>query len=124
MPVDPGTFVLFQPFRLFIFPRNGQFEMTTSSSNNSYIKDGMLYLVPTLTEDVIGEGNVFDGYVYNLTDCTFNVTQPNNGYIITGDGTTVGSRVSFAFVSISSSSLGENTELRLCRLLPCLQRRL
>ncbi len=122
--MDPGTFVLFQPFRLFIFPRNGQFEMTTSSSNNSYIKDGMLYLVPTLTEDVIGEGNVFDGYVYNLTDCTFNVTQPNNGYIITGDGTTVGSRVSFAFVSISSSSLGENTELRLCRLLPCLQRRL
>lgn len=71
---------------------NGQFEMTTSSSKNSYIKDGMLYLVPTLTEDVIGEGNVFDGYVYNLTDCTFNVTQPNNGYIITGDGTTVGSR--------------------------------
>lgn len=44
--------------------------MTTASPNNSYVKDGMLYIVPTLTSDVIGVANVFDGYMYNITGCT------------------------------------------------------
>ncbi|KAF8914733.1 concanavalin A-like lectin/glucanase domain-containing protein [Mucidula mucida] len=71
---------------------NGQFEMNTASSKNSFVKDGMLHLVPTLTSEEIGRDAVFDNYVYNLTDCTFNITQPNNGFIIQGDGTTAGSR--------------------------------
>jgi len=55
--------------------RNGEFEMTTSSSNNSFVKDGRLYILPTLTSDVIGSSNVFNGYTFNLTDCTYNATQ-------------------------------------------------
>ena len=56
--------------------------MTTDSRNNSYVQDGMLYIVPTLTEDNIGHNAVFDGTVYNITGCTFNITRPDNGYII------------------------------------------
>ncbi|KAG5722255.1 Beta-1,3-glucan-binding protein [Termitomyces sp. T112] len=59
----------------------GEFEMTTSSTNNSFVKDGMLYIVPTLTSDNIGSDAVFNGTIYNITDCTFNTTQPNNGFI-------------------------------------------
>ena len=44
--------------------------MTTRSSNNSFISDGILYLVPTLTSDVIGASNVINGYTFNLTGCT------------------------------------------------------
>ncbi|EIW77739.1 glycoside hydrolase family 16 protein [Coniophora puteana RWD-64-598 SS2] len=55
---------------------NGEFEMTTSSSNNSYVQNGYLYLTPTLTADEIGQSNVMNGYTYNLTDCTYNVTNP------------------------------------------------
>ena len=49
--------------------------MTTASENNSYVKNGHLYITPTLTSDSIGEAAVENGYVYNITDCTFNVTQ-------------------------------------------------
>ncbi|KAF8521629.1 glycoside hydrolase family 16 protein [Hysterangium stoloniferum] len=55
--------------------QNGEFEMTTASPNNSYVKDGKLYIVPTLTSDVIGVANVFDAYTYNITGCTN--TNPN-----------------------------------------------
>ena len=40
--------------------------MTTDSSNNSYVQDGKLYIVPTLTSDVIGYQNVLNGYTYTL----------------------------------------------------------
>lgn len=49
--------------------------MTTDSTNNSYVKDGKLYIVPTLTSDIIGRDAVFNGSVYNITGCTFNTTQ-------------------------------------------------
>ncbi|EED84213.1 hypothetical protein POSPLDRAFT_122634 [Postia placenta Mad-698-R] len=49
---------------------NGEFEMTTDSSNNSFVKDGKLYIVPTLTSDVIGYDNVLNGYTYNISGCT------------------------------------------------------
>ena len=41
--------------------------------------NGMLYIVPALTSDNIGNAAVLDGAVYNITDCTFNITAPNNG---------------------------------------------
>ena len=44
--------------------------MTTNSPTNSYVKDGNLYILPTLTSDVIGRDAIFDGYTYNLTGCT------------------------------------------------------
>ena len=48
--------------------------MTTASENNSFVKDGYLYLAPTLTSDNLGYGAIEDGYVYNITGCTFNIT--------------------------------------------------
>jgi Glycosyl hydrolases family 16 len=54
---------------------NGEFEMTTSSANNSFIKNNALYILPTLTSDVIGQGAVLNGSIFNLTDCTYNITQ-------------------------------------------------
>lgn len=64
-----------------MLPSNGEFEMTTSSVNNSFIQNGMLYIVPTLTSDNIGKAAVLDGAVYNITGCTFNITTPNNGTV-------------------------------------------
>ncbi|KAJ6524269.1 glycoside hydrolase family 16 protein, partial [Mycena vulgaris] len=59
---------------------NGQFEMTTASSNNSFLQNGNLYLVPTLTP-----GWPFaDGTTYNSTACTFNLTAPNGGFLPSG----------------------------------------
>ncbi|TKY89775.1 hypothetical protein EX895_001072 [Sporisorium graminicola] len=52
---------------------NKEFEWTTASSNNSYTKDGLLYITPTLTADLIGEDAVTNGYTVNLTqsgECT------------------------------------------------------
>lgn len=46
---------------------NGEFEWTTSSSNNSFTQDGYLYITPTLTADMIGESNLLNGYTVNLT---------------------------------------------------------
>jgi hypothetical protein len=49
--------------------------MTTDSANNSYVKNGHLYITPTLTSDNIGVTAVEGGYVYNITGCTYNVTR-------------------------------------------------
>lgn len=65
---------------------NGQFEMTTDSQNNSFVMDGKLYIVPTLTSDNIGMGSVLDGTVYNITGCTFNDTEPDNGFVVHPNG--------------------------------------
>ncbi len=35
---------------------HGEFEWTTASDDNSFVSDGTLYLVPTLTSDVIALG--------------------------------------------------------------------
>ena len=44
--------------------------MTTGSVNNSFVENGHLYIVPTLTSDVIGTDAIFNGYTYNITGCT------------------------------------------------------
>ncbi|KAF8063423.1 GH16 beta-1,3-glucan recognition protein [Lyophyllum atratum] len=54
---------------------NGEFEMTTASRNNSFVKDGHLYIAPTLTSDNLGAAAIEDGFVYNITGCTFNITR-------------------------------------------------
>ncbi|KAG6812811.1 hypothetical protein H0H92_000269 [Tricholoma furcatifolium] len=53
---------------------NGEFEMTTESTNNSFVNNGYLYIVPTLTSDNLGEAAIVNGYVYNITGCTYNIT--------------------------------------------------
>ncbi|KAK7203187.1 concanavalin A-like lectin/glucanase domain-containing protein [Myxozyma melibiosi] len=46
---------------------NNQFEWTTNSSDNAFVKDNQLHIVPTLTADYIGEKNMLNGYTVNLT---------------------------------------------------------
>ncbi|KAJ9473817.1 Glycoside hydrolase [Pseudozyma hubeiensis] len=46
---------------------NQQFDWTTDSSNNSFVEDGKLYIVPTLTSDALGEAAITNGYTLNLT---------------------------------------------------------
>ncbi|GJN91658.1 hypothetical protein Rhopal_004681-T1 [Rhodotorula paludigena] len=46
---------------------NGEFEMTTDSPNNSFVEDGKLYIVPTLSSDIYGMDAIMDNYVLNLT---------------------------------------------------------
>ncbi len=46
--------------------------MATNSANNSFVRDGHLYIVPTLTSDVIGRDSVLgvSPHTFNLTGCT------------------------------------------------------
>jgi len=46
---------------------NNEFEWTTSSENNSYVANGNLYIVPTLTSDSLGDAAITNGYTLNLT---------------------------------------------------------
>ncbi|KAK2464990.1 hypothetical protein APHAL10511_003066 [Amanita phalloides] len=62
---------------------NGEFEMTTDSTNNSYVSNGKLYITPTLTSDIIGETALENGHIFNITGCTFNVTQGGSYTAIT-----------------------------------------
>lgn len=51
------------------------FDWTTANSNNSFVRDGKLYIVPTLTESILGTTAIVDGYNLNLTldgTCTSN----------------------------------------------------
>ena len=66
-PATPPSFVFFPQCAS---NRNGEFEMTTASSNNSFIRNGELYILPTLTSDVVGRDGIFDGHTFNLTGCT------------------------------------------------------
>jgi hypothetical protein len=52
--------------------------MTTPSSTNSFVRNGNLYITPTLTSDLIGIEALYNGYTYNLTDCTYNQTLPSS----------------------------------------------
>ncbi|KAF9264998.1 glycoside hydrolase family 16 protein [Marasmius fiardii PR-910] len=54
---------------------NGEFAMATGSENNSFVANGNLYILPTLTSDSIPLDTILDGHVYNITDCTFNITR-------------------------------------------------
>ena len=45
----------------------GEFEWATDSDTNSYVKDGKLYIMPTLTSDSLGEAAVLDDYTVDLT---------------------------------------------------------
>lgn len=56
---------------------NGEFEMTTDSDANSFVKDGKLFIMPTLTSDVIGRNAILDNHVYNITGCTAAATPHN-----------------------------------------------
>lgn len=49
---------------------NGEFQMTTDSSSNLFISNNQLYIMPTLTSDVISSASIFNGGNYTLEGCT------------------------------------------------------
>ncbi|KAH9855587.1 concanavalin A-like lectin/glucanase [Lenzites betulinus] len=50
---------------------NGEFQVTTDSSDNLYVQDGQLYIMPTLTSDSLGRDAILDGGSIDLGDaCT------------------------------------------------------
>lgn len=50
---------------------NGEFQMTTDSSDNLFVQDGQLYIMPTFTSDKIGRDAILDGGSYDLGNaCT------------------------------------------------------
>ena len=49
---------------------NGEFQMATASDSNLFVQDGQLYILPTLTSDVIGRDAILDGGSYSLDGCT------------------------------------------------------
>jgi hypothetical protein len=79
---------------------HGEFEWTTNSDNNSFVKDGTLYLVPTLTSDIIGEDAITNGYTLNLT----------------ADGTCTSTNVSQCVAVSNSSRLTVINPVRSARL--------
>ncbi|KAJ7489448.1 glycoside hydrolase family 16 protein [Mycena latifolia] len=48
---------------------NAEFQIATNFDNNSYIKNGQLYIMPTLTVDTIGQDTLTGGS-YTVPDCT------------------------------------------------------
>mmetsp|Transcript_24109 Transcript_24109/g.33807 ORF Transcript_24109/g.33807 Transcript_24109/m.33807 type:complete len:359 (+) Transcript_24109:136-1212(+) len=45
---------------------NWEFEYYLNNRSNSYVRDGVLYMLPTLTSDTIGLNNLQGGYTMNL----------------------------------------------------------
>jgi hypothetical protein len=51
--------------------RNGEFEMATALSDNLFVRDGQLYIKPTLTSNTLSDPQqIFDGGKYTLQGCT------------------------------------------------------
>ncbi|KIY43228.1 concanavalin A-like lectin/glucanase [Fistulina hepatica ATCC 64428] len=85
----------------------GEFDMATTSSNNSFVRDGHLYIMPTLTEDVIGSSAVLNGYIYNVSDCTYNITH-GSSYTSSSESTSDDAN------EAQSSTFNEEAYLRAC----------
>lgn len=51
---------------------NKEFEWYTNNRTNSFVRDGALYLQPTLTSEKIGEEALNNGYVNLGSECTDN----------------------------------------------------
>ncbi|SNX84536.1 related to beta-1,3-glucan binding protein [Melanopsichium pennsylvanicum] len=71
---------------------NNQFEWTTDSTNNTFVEDGHLYIVPTLTADHVGDEAVLNGYTLNLTEsglCTAKVKTNSSCAVISNSTTGV-----------------------------------
>lgn len=67
---------------------NGAFDWTTDLDKNSYVKDGKLYIIPTLTNETINNDDILNGYTVNLTT----------------DGTCTGSGASQCWVRSNSTT--------------------
>jgi hypothetical protein len=54
--------------------RNGEFQMTTTSSDNLFLRDSQLYIYPTLTSDTVP--NILNGGNFTLDGCTMDNHNP------------------------------------------------
>jgi beta-glucanase (GH16 family) len=79
---------------------NGAFTWTTTDDANAFVQDSTLYLVPTLTSDVISPEQITNGYTLNLT----------------ADGTCTSTNVSQCVASSNSSRLTVINPVRTARL--------
>jgi len=58
-------------FRIVYWCRNGEFEMATALSDNLFVRNGQLYIKPTLTSNVLSSPDqIFNGGNYTLQGCT------------------------------------------------------
>lgn len=73
--------------------------MTTASENNSFVENGHLYILPTLTSDSIPMADILDGHIYNISGCTYNITQ---GLSYTDSSST-------AATNVNETAIGSNT---------------
>lgn len=62
-----GYVLLPCPSAALIACSNHEFDWTTSDASNSFVEDGVFYIVPTLTSDVLGNDAINNGYKVNLT---------------------------------------------------------
>ncbi|KAI8800412.1 concanavalin A-like lectin/glucanase domain-containing protein [Cladochytrium replicatum] len=88
---------------------NWEFQMYSNSRNNTYVRDGVLYIRPTLTSANIGEASVLSGYTYDVwgnhpaNQCTGNAFF---GCSRTSDGTNIINPIQSALIrSVNTVSL-------------------
>ncbi|KAI0368577.1 concanavalin A-like lectin/glucanase [Pilatotrama ljubarskyi] len=85
---------------------NGEFQMTTDSSDNLFVQDGQLYIMPTLTSDKIGKDAILDGGSFDLGDaCTTNNKTACSVKSSNGDGSTIQPVQSARISTMNSSSI-------------------
>ncbi|KAI0353342.1 concanavalin A-like lectin/glucanase [Trametes cingulata] len=85
---------------------NGEFQMTTDSSDNLFVQDGQLYIMPTLTSDKIGKDAIFDGGSFDLGDaCTTDNKTACSVKSSNGDGSTIQPVQSARISTMKSSTI-------------------
>lgn len=60
---------------------NSEFEYYTNNRSNSYVLNSILYIKPTLTANQIGEGNVLNGFTYDLWGNEYNAQCTGNAWM-------------------------------------------
>jgi hypothetical protein len=59
---------------------NGEFEYYANNRSNSYVRDGILYIKPTLTADSIGAANLQDGFTLDLWGAQYRAVCTGNAF--------------------------------------------
>ncbi|KAJ2967617.1 hypothetical protein NUW54_g13457 [Trametes sanguinea] len=85
---------------------NGEFQMTTDSSDNLYVQDGQLYIMPTLTSDKLGRNAILDGGSFDLGDaCTTSNKTACSVKSSNSDGSTIQPVQSARISTMNSTSI-------------------
>ncbi|KAH9896600.1 concanavalin A-like lectin/glucanase [Cubamyces lactineus] len=85
---------------------NGEFQMTTDSSDNLFVQDGQLYIMPTFTSDKIGRDAILDGGSYDLGNaCTTSNKTACSVKSSNSDGSTIQPVQSARISTMNSTSI-------------------